>query len=223
MITEYEVRDKTIKRFWSKVKFGNQNECWEWQASLNHGGYGQYQIPNGEKWKCIKATRFIYETMFGRFDYSLNVLHYCDNPKCVNPNHLWLGTHKDNSMDREQKGRSNPRKGSEHHNAELTEDHVKLIKIRLSLGETHESIAFAFKVSRATIDYIKVGAAWKHVFIDMPMPTRKGSEKINEDDVREIRKKISNGEPTKCIAETYGISSASIRNIHNHVTWTSVN
>lgn len=80
------------------------NNCWEWQGKLDRYGYGSLKI-NG---KTIKAHRYSYEKYYGSFNKELHVLHTCDNPKCVNPHHLFLGTNQDNVKDRVDKNRGNP-------------------------------------------------------------------------------------------------------------------
>jgi len=94
---------KDLDRFWSKVQKGlNNNECWEWQANRDNNGYGRF----GHRYKLLSAHRVAWEIENGPIPKDLCVLHRCDNPSCVNISHLFLGTHKDNMKDRDQKGRS---------------------------------------------------------------------------------------------------------------------
>jgi len=93
---------KTIDRFWNKVdRTSNPNCCWEWTANKLKQRYGRFSIGK----KHILAHRFSYELHYGKIPDGLDVLHTCDNPPCVNPNHLYLGTQQDNANDMVAKNR----------------------------------------------------------------------------------------------------------------------
>lgn len=96
------------ERFWAKVHV--TDGCWEWQASTRQSGYGQFYVPgpNGEK-LMEQAHRVSYMLTFGDIPDGLHVCHACDNPLCVNPDHLWLGTRNDNMQDMARKGRARKR------------------------------------------------------------------------------------------------------------------
>ena len=87
------------QRFWAKVR--KTEDCWEWIAGKGGRGYGNFWYTG----KTVNAHRFSYVLTYGEFDQSLQVCHTCDNPGCVNPEHLWLGTPKDNMQDKMKKGR----------------------------------------------------------------------------------------------------------------------
>lgn len=93
---------KTINRFLSKFLINNKNGCWEWQAAKLHG-YGTIGIGNPAR--MVLAHRFSYTFFVGAIPEGFCVCHTCDNPCCVNPSHLWLGTNDDNVRDRVKKCR----------------------------------------------------------------------------------------------------------------------
>jgi len=88
------------ERFWSKVN--KTSGCWNWTARKNKHLYGEF-LYNNKVWKAHRLSYLIY---YGDFDLSLFVLHKCDNPSCVNPDHLFLSTQKENMMDMSKKGRA---------------------------------------------------------------------------------------------------------------------
>lgn len=95
---------KDIDRFWSKVSKKSNKECWEWLGKARCGKsmlYGQFWLEG----KNATPHRVSYEITYGVFDKTFHVLHKCDNPICVNPKHLWLGTNLDNIRDKMKKGR----------------------------------------------------------------------------------------------------------------------
>jgi len=92
------------KRFWEKVAAGDPDECWEWQGSRHPFGYGTINVQR----RPVTAHRIAYQFAHGDVPAGLYVLHHCDNPPCVNPAHLFLGTAKDNTEDMMAKGRGRP-------------------------------------------------------------------------------------------------------------------
>ena len=97
-------------------------ECLEWTAYKNPAGYGQIRVD----WKGWLVHRFVYTRLFGEIPDGLIIMHTCDNPACINPAHLELGTHMHNVRDKEAKGRGN--QGPQNGQAKLTEDDVRQIR-----------------------------------------------------------------------------------------------
>ena len=93
-------------RFWAKVSAPSRHDCWTWTGGRGRGGYGNIQRRVGSRRWAVRAHRLSWELHFGPVPAGLWVLHRCDNPPCVNPDHLWLGTRLDNMRDAGRKGRT---------------------------------------------------------------------------------------------------------------------
>jgi len=116
--------ENILLRFWSKVNKDTTSGCWEWISSKCPKTYGTFK----NNTKTVKCHRFSYEIHYGEIKNKMHVLHKCDNPSCVNPKHLFLGTNDDNMKDRNQKNRQARLQGSKNGFAKLTESDV--LKIR---------------------------------------------------------------------------------------------
>lgn len=143
-------------RFWAKVQKGDG--CWEWTAALLITGYGHFRGHNGQ---TIKAHRFAWIETNGPIPDGLNVLHRCDNPKCVRPSHLFLGTKADNSRDMAEKGRST--QGIKDSQAKLDDDKVRLIRQQSAEGVSQPEIANRFGIDKSNVSRIVNRKTWKHV------------------------------------------------------------
>jgi len=132
--------------------------CIEAAGCRNPLGYA-YKRVNG---KSIFAHRAAWMDAYGPIPEGMCVCHHCDNPPCVNPDHLFLGTHADNVADKMRKGRQ-PR-GSSHGQAKLTEETAVWAMARLLAGETQQSVASAFGVTQSAISFLWLGVTWAHAF-----------------------------------------------------------
>jgi len=110
------------ERFRSKVRVGGPDDCWEWTGTRHRYGYGEYRSHGGK----FRASRYLFERVIGPIPPTLCVLHRCDNPPCVNPKHLFLGTHGTNMRDSARKGRK--AKGEKHSRAKLRQVQVEMIR-----------------------------------------------------------------------------------------------
>lgn len=165
MITQEDVKLKTEERFWSKIKFGEPDECWEWQASVGSHGYGMFGLGwVNKKSRVTTVHTYIFKCLFGMYSKKLWVLHTCDNRKCCNPSHLWLGTQQQNNADMVEKGRARKAIGSKAGKAILNEEKVIEIKRRILIGnEAQKEIAIEFGVKPCVISNIKRNVIWKSV------------------------------------------------------------
>ena len=156
------------ERFDSYVSHGKPNECWEWKGSTASHGYGQLMV----KSKPRTSHTLAYELFKGPIPKGLHVLHSCDNRKCVNPNHLRLGTNHENVLDCKARGRNNKgkklvgrfQKGSERPNAKLTENDVRWMRYAKAFsGCSNRQLEMAFGLSSSTVSRILSGQMWQHV------------------------------------------------------------
>lgn len=145
-----------MQRFWDKVRLGSPNECWEWLAHRNHTGYGTFRL-NGKEQKAHKAS---YQLNVGAIPEGMCVCHHCDNPSCINPAHLFLGTQVDNVADRDAKGRQAKLKGENNGRAKLTDADVLAIR---DSGLSQNEIAAEYGVSQTVVSNIKIRKSWKHI------------------------------------------------------------
>lgn len=147
-------------RFWRRVdKSGN---CWLWTGSRTQAGYGRFQT-GGKGGPYHLAHRFSCELVHGPIPEGAVVMHTCDNPSCVNPAHLALGTHKDNTADMIAKGRRRvvAPVGRDNGKAVLTPEMVQ--EIRACPDETHAGLARRLGVSTSTIRGVRSGRTWSHL------------------------------------------------------------
>lgn len=144
------------KRFWEKVNRGDETECWEWKAAKTDKGYGRFWL-NGNQ----HAHRVAYELEVGELGDQY-ALHKCDNPACVNPNHLYAGDHSDNITDAHERGQLDF-EGDNNPNSSLTGELVKEIKEKLDEGVVQTELANEYGVCQRTISNIKNGNTWSHV------------------------------------------------------------
>jgi hypothetical protein len=151
-------------RFWEKVRVGAG--CWEWLASVNLQGYGLFNRATRPT-VCVLAHRFAYEVCVEAIPAGLCVLHRCDNPRCVNPAHLFVGTRTDNAADKVAKNRQARPKGVAHPRHKLTEEDVRTIRRLFAVGGINKSaLARRFSVNHTTIRGIISRALWPHVTED---------------------------------------------------------
>lgn len=148
----------TVESFWRQVDKESHPPCWSWTGARFPGGYGATRFQD----KNISAHRLSYTLAFGKIPEGMYVCHTCDNRSCVNPEHLFLGTHEDNTLDMVAKGRQ--AKGEHNAHAKLTDSDVIEIRALFATGKyTRTELGKRFHVDISQISNIVEYRQWKHV------------------------------------------------------------
>lgn len=164
MLADDAWRMNVEERFWPKVMKPLQwDACWPWTGAKRgkppSQGYGSFKV---KSYVALRAHRVAFALYYGRSPGELLVCHRCDNPECVNPSHLFLGTVQDNSTDMVRKGRAATHDGRGERNraAKLSEAQVATIRDLIRAGLTNTAIAERFNVTHQLISRIRRGRAW---------------------------------------------------------------
>jgi hypothetical protein len=208
-----------IERFNKQHRKDGQNGCWEWTACKERDGYGRFKGMVGTV-VYNKAHRFSWAYHSNsEIPPGMMVCHSCDNPGCVNPGHLWLGSAKENVNDMDFKRRRNARLGELSARAVLTEAQVRSI---LADCRPYAQIAQEFGVTTMTVSDIKCRRSWSHLQVDVighaprVSPKRGKSDRITAEIVREIRASPDSG---KSLAAKYAVSPQLICAIRKRRAW----
>ena len=212
-------RQTAIERFEAKFIPEPNSGCWLWIASSWKDGYGNFRL-FGRIMGAHRAAWILYKDALPD---EVKVLHRCDVPACVNPDHLFLGTDGDNAADRSVKGRSARMRGSENQASVLSEHQVREIAENHTLNAC--DMAAAYGVSPSAVAAIKKGKTWKHLGL-RPLPTSSArpsicgqgnhKAKISEDQARKIKADLRK---TRFVAAEYGVSKSIVGNIRSGKTW----
>lgn len=200
-------------RFWRRVdKKGPIHPvlgtpCWLWGMS-HHSGYGRFSFREGGVNRQVYAHRYAWEIIRGPIPARMIVRHRCDQGSCVNPDHLILGTQRDNVQDAIDRGRFKPSEGEWNPFSKLTELQVVAIRKRRATGEKLRSIAEEFGVSESTIMDIARGLSWKHA--GGPISPKKTAAqyhaKLTTDQVEELCRRYLAGESPAKLAQELQVS-----------------
>lgn len=145
------------ERFWPQVQ-AVESGCWEWTGFRDRDGYGRIRTSRRDA-----AHRAAWLLSHFVIPEGMHVLHRCDNPPCVNPAHLFLGTQPVNVADMTAKGRAQKARGERNANAKLTEQDVRHIRAAVQAGASVRGLARELGVRHGAIQFIVSGKAWRHV------------------------------------------------------------
>lgn len=217
-------------RFWTKVDRTAPGGCWEWMANRNNKGYGLFR-PGGIAPKKL-AHRLSYEAAKGKIPKGLFVLHSCDNPRCVNPGHLSLGSSKDNVKDMDDRGRrvTTSLRGTRNPFAKTTDADVIAIRRAYVAGTPTDDICRQYGIASVS-DYM--GRAWTHLFDHPDCPSvseikaeaarrTRNNSLLTKEAVVEIRKKLASGARGIDLAAQYGVHKATISDIKLRKIWADI-
>lgn len=155
------LKEKFEKYLNQSSGLGPDGNCWEWVGYRDRAGYGLIRHLN----RNLRAHRASYILFYGEFDQSLYVCHKCDNPSCVRPSHLFLGTPKDNTRDMISKNRQYKMFGESHPQAKINSNKVKTIRALYKTGKySYSKLHNIFpEISRWSIESIINNKGWKHI------------------------------------------------------------
>ncbi len=223
------ITPKAINRFNAKVdKDGPlilDTPCWMWTGAMAGRGYGVVTIGG----QGYYAHRIAYAMANGPFADDLFVLHRCDTPPCVRPDHLFLGTHESNMEDMASKGRN--QYGVWHHGAKLGDDDVRDIRRKAAEGVAQRALAMEYDLTPVTIWEIVHHRLWRHVDPVPDQPGRRervgyakggqhGRAKLTEEQVREIRRRYVQGRISQeALGKEYGVHQTQIGQIVRREKW----
>lgn len=154
------VRKTFDEKFTNKIR--RTKGCWYWTGYRGAQGYGRApKVKEG----FVLAHRIMYLVTYGDFPRDLCVCHRCDNPSCVRPDHLFLGTNRDNTRDRDRKrrGKLPNNSGERHGHSKLTDAQVIRIRELYSRGTTQKTLSSWYGIGRDQISRIVTGKRWKHL------------------------------------------------------------
>jgi transposase len=217
--------------FYTRVLKNPGDGCWQWCGPKNNKGYGYTYIR--ELGRRMTTHRASYTLRYGEIPEGLWVLHRCDNPACVKPSHLFLGSPKDNVHDMIAKGRANRGnrpKGENHAYSKLSDATIIAIRTDYVAGVSIDRICEAYSVSRNSIHDYTGGRSWKHLLGVNGAPNltqlkaeckrrAKSNAKLDQAKAEQIRARLSAGELNKDLASEFGVSTATISDIRLRRIW----
>ena len=167
--------NKKLIRFISMVRVDEKTKCWNWAGHLTEKGYGQFGVDGG----IVRAHRFSFEALKGEIEPGMNVCHHCDNPSCVNPDHLFLGDQQKNIDDMMSKGRNLGGVTASRYQGKVDDQVVEKIKELRASGHRNVDIAKRFGISQSYCSGLARGVDWRPPKKSCDHSCRDGFESMN--------------------------------------------
>lgn len=204
----------------ARVEFEAMTGCWLWARGLATRGYGQARFAGA----AVSAHRLSWLAFHDEEPGQRFVCHRCDTPACVNPDHLWLGTARENLADMDKKGRRVVVRGENAPWAKISDCQARDIDRQLRDGRRHSDIAADVGCSLATVSRIAKGNAWLHVTGGARPGNNRGERhgfaKLTESDVRTMRDLYANGAPTREIISRFqNVAAPTVRGVLYRQRW----
>lgn len=212
-----QIDDRLVELFKRKFVEAGPNECWEWLASKNSWGYGIMCQNRKQVQTQWLAHRISYEHFVGPIPEGMLVCHTCDNPGCVNPSHLFLGSNADNIADRQAKGRGVV--GERGGNSKLTEAQAREIIARYRAGESPRTLGPEYGITHNSAWHIITGRTWPHLKDENSKTSTGWNTPLTEADALEIIALRHQGQSRKEIAAKFSINANSVSRICSGARW----
>jgi Mor family transcriptional regulator len=191
--------------------------CLEWTGSRNNDGYGHLKC-NGYMFQAHRVAYFLHY----KFIDDRKVLHTCDNPPCVNWEHLYLGTNKENYDDMHKRNRVASLKGTNNPRAKLNDKLIIEIINKFKPGMRYQELADEYQVTAALIGQIIRGDIWKHIKRPIYSNFSNHMCKLQPNDIPEIIERFNNGERQCDLAKEFNVADATIHRLLNGITWKDI-
>lgn len=209
------MRPNTEADFWARVV--KEDGCWRWVGAIDRGGYGRFTVRR----RAIRAHRYAWEAVNGPVPTGLCVCHHCDNPRCVRPDHLFVGTYADNNRDRDAKGRTARGLRSGAHTMPWRRTFGDRNGLRKDPSRAARGDASGARLHPETRARGQANGAYTKPE-RLPRGSTHGRAKITEDDVREIRRLRANGVSVKALVARFGIGKSMVSYIVQRKFWRHV-
>jgi len=223
-LSERPIDDALWDRLVARAHRNSSTGCLEWSRSCTSRRVGTTLYAYGRVWtgkRVELAHRAAWRAWHGPIREGMCVCHHCDNPKCIEPTHLFVGSHFANMRDCADKGRTRPQKGPmrvlrgrERWSAKVSErDVLEIVRLRNEGGLTYEQLAEKYGIDRMQISLICRGLAWQHVTRPVFTPVRRIKTRYSAETIEQVRAMRASGAKLREVAEKFGMTTGYVSHI----------